>query len=100
MKAEVRCQSLYYSYGPDQTPAGQPRVNQVYTFRAQKKPKNAIDPQRERGEKGALDYVVTSIIPFLVNYFGKYYNRKDAAIRHKVVVADYMVDGLSSTPRD
>jgi hypothetical protein len=23
---------------------------------------------------------VTSIIPFLVNYFGKYYNRKDAAM--------------------
>jgi hypothetical protein len=33
MKAEVRCQSLYYSYGPDQTPAGQPRVNQVRSIK-------------------------------------------------------------------
>jgi hypothetical protein len=27
-----------------------------------------------------IDYVVTGIIPFLVNYFGKYYNRKDATM--------------------
>jgi hypothetical protein len=33
MKAEVRCQSLYYSYGQDQTPADQPRVNQVRSIK-------------------------------------------------------------------
>jgi hypothetical protein len=38
-----------------------------------------VVPASERNDD-LIDYVVTGIVPFLVNYFGKYYNRKDATM--------------------